>query len=79
MKFQVHKSISSKNIDVLVKVGTLKSANPIYVPDISNNIESSIKWPIVMLITPNLVSRHRMVILFECGQKNGKSIVPIAF
>ena len=32
-----------------------------------------------MLITPNLVSRHKMVILFECCKKFQKSIVPIDF
>ena len=79
MKFQGQKSICSKNFDVLVKVGTLKSANPIYLQYISKNIESSIKWAVVMLITPNLVSRHKMVIVFECVQKNQKSIVPIDF
>ena len=55
MKFQGQKSIRSKNIDVLVKVGTLKSANPIYFQYILKNIESSIKWAVVMLITPNRV------------------------
>ena len=72
MKFQDHKSIGSKNIAVLVKVGTLKSANPIYFQYISKNIELSIKWAVVILLTPNLVSRHKMVILFECLQKISK-------
>ena len=71
-KFQGHKSICSKNIDVLMKVGTLKSANTIYIQYNSKNIESFIKWAVVMLITPNLVSRHKIGILFECVQKNSK-------
>ena len=59
VKFQGYTSIRLKNIDVLVKVGTLKSANPIYFQYISKNIKSSIKWTVVMLITSNLVSRHK--------------------
>ena len=70
VKFQGQKSIRSKNIDVLVKVDTSKSTNPIYFPYISNSIKGSIKWTVVMLITPNLASRHKMVIIFECVQKN---------
>ena len=60
-------------------MGTSKSANPIEFPYISNNIKSSIKWAVDVLITPNLVSRHKMVILFECVQKFHKSIVPTDF
>ena len=73
MKFQGKKSIRSKNIDVLVKVGK-SNTYPIYF----ENIESFIKWAVLMLITPNLVSTHKMVILFECVQKNRKSTVPIS-
>ena len=47
---------------------------------ISNKKESAIKWAKVVIISPNLVSIPKIIVLFDCAnKKKQKCIVPIVF
>ena len=61
-----------KNIKNLVKVGIIKSGKSYILRIYFEKMKSSIKCAIVMLITPIMVSRPKMMVLFHCVGKISK-------
>ena len=72
MKFQGHRIIRSENISILVKGSISKSGKSYIFAIYFNTIKSTIKWAIVVIITPNLVSILKMIVLYVCAKKISK-------
>ena len=73
MMMMMMRIIRSENISILVKGSTSKSGKSYIFAIYFNTIKSKIKWAIVVIITQNLVSILKMIVLYVCAKKNSKN------